>query len=63
MIKNNLTFGELKTSPGSLLAVFFSFSDTRVTFDKTGFLQWHSQIRISEDQRFGNAVADRRHLA
>jgi hypothetical protein len=54
--KSILTFGELKTRPGSPLAVFFSFFDPGITFNKTGFLQRHSQIRISQDERFGNAV-------
>jgi hypothetical protein len=56
LVKDILTFGELKTCPGSLLSVFFSFFDPGITFDKTGFLQRHSQIRIGQDKRFGNAV-------
>jgi hypothetical protein len=62
-INSILTFGELESRPGSLLTVLFSFFDPRITFDKTGFLQRHSQIRISQDERFGNAVPYRPRLA
>jgi hypothetical protein len=61
--KGFLAFGELKTRPGTPLAVFFSLFDPRIPLDKTGFLQRYSQIRISQDKRFGNTMAYRSDLA
>jgi len=41
------------------LAIFFSFFDPGIAFDKTGFFQRDSQIRICQYERLGNTVAYR----